>query len=120
MTNKYKVVDANTIDSSREDLKRSPMDAIWDRVDGDYWRMRDMAKHVGVHIETVRRACAGRDINGKPLLNAPSKAVQAGRVVIWAFTKDDVLEVENFFISRGIDIGGRIDPTKTLKEQIPA
>lgn len=114
----YKVIPASEV--QQRSKRKSPMHIILDSVEGDYWTMQQVADHIGVHIETIRRACRAKDDNGQPLVEAPSNAVRSGRVVIWLFTKDDVREIEDYFEERGFSITDRINLKKTLKDQIPA
>ena len=115
MSNDYKVVPSSEVHPVPS-TRKSPMKIILDSVEGDYWTMGNVAAHIGVHIETVRRACRSLDENNEQVLKAPSNAVRSGRVVIWLFNVEDVIEVENHFDSRGFGVR-RIDPKKTLKEQ---
>ena len=118
MSKDYKVVPSSEV---RQRTKRkSPMHIIIDSVEGDYWIMSQVADHIGVHIETIRRACRAKDEDGQPLITAPSNAVRAGRVVVWLFDKNDVREIEDYFEERGFSVTDRINMKKNLKDQIPA
>ena len=116
MSNDYKVVPSSEVHPVPS-TRKSPMEDHLGLRRGrllDHGERRN--RHIGVHIETVRRACRSLDENNEQVLKAPSNAVRSGRVVIWLFNVEDVIEVENHFDSRGFGVR-RIDPKKTLKEQ---
>lgn len=112
----YKVVPADQIKVPR---RKSPMHIIMDSVDGDFWSTQQVADHIGVHIETIRRVTKKVNDDGTPFLKAPTSAVRSGEVVIYLFTMDDVQEIENHFDEHGYVVDRRVDPKKPLAEQLP-
>lgn len=72
----------------------SPVTALLNDIEGDYLTMRQTAQKVDVHIETLRRLCRTSRVN------APSKAVTRGSMVIYLFTPEDVQEVEDYFYGK--------------------
>ena len=103
MTKKVKVIDAKDVPGTN--TRKSPATIILESLDGEYLTMRQVAEHIGVHTETMRRLCKARDQEGNPKVNAPSKAVQTGDMTIYLFTPEDVQEIEAYFSKKGYVIG---------------
>lgn len=112
---KYEVVDANEVSPTK---RKSPMQAIIDSIDGDFWIASQVAAHMGVHTETIRRLGKAKNDDGTPLLQAPSKAVRSGKVVIYLYDHKDVKEIEDHFIAYGYHVPERINMRKALAAQI--
>lgn len=74
--------------------RTSPAQRVIDKLDGEYYTMRQTAQMCGVHIETLRRLCRTDRVG------APTKATKAGKMVIYLFTPDDVQEVKDYFNGR--------------------
>jgi len=110
----YKVVSSGDIKPIK---RKSPMHIILDSVDGDFWTMQQVADHIGVHIETIRRITKKRTADGSKLLKAPTSAVRSGEAVIYLFDAADVKEIEEHFEDRGYSLGRKIDQNKPLREQ---
>lgn len=85
--------------------RKSPAKKIMEELDGDYLGYREMAEHVGVHVETMRRLCKAKDEFGNKRVKAPSAATQVGGMVIYLFTKEDVQEIEEYFRHKGYVFG---------------
>lgn len=115
MPKKYEVIPASSV---KEQKRKSPMRSILDSIDGDYWIASEVAAHMGVHTETIRRLSKAVDENGKKLLNAPTNAVQSGKVVIYLYNHKDVKEIEEHFINYGYSLGRRVDMKKPLSQQV--
>jgi hypothetical protein len=111
----YKVVPAS---EARGYTRKSPMTLIRESVDGDFWSMHQVAAHIGVHAETIRRLCRKTKSDGTKVVNAPTSAVRSGEAVIYLFTIDDVREIENYFDDHGYAVPKRIDKRKTLASQV--
>lgn len=103
MSKKVKVIDAKDVPGTN--TRKSPATIILESLDGEYLTMRQVAEHIGVHTETMRRLCKARDQEGNPKVNAPSKAVQTGDMTIYLFTPEDVQEIETYFSKKGYVIG---------------
>lgn len=115
MTDKdYKVIPASEVTFKP---RKSPMHLIRESVDGDFWMMQEVADHIGVNIETIRRVVKKRNPDGSKYVKAPTSAVRSGQAVIYLFTKDDVIEIENHFDDHGYRLKKRINPKKSLESQ---
>lgn len=95
------------------------MSVIRDYAGGDYWIYAEVAAHLGVSVETIRRVTKKVNDDGTKAVRAPSSAVRSGSVVIFLFDIDDVIELEDYFEERGYVFSTKVDPKKTLKEQTP-
>lgn len=82
------IVDASGI---KRTPRKSPADQLLSDLDGDYMKLTDVAAVVGVHQETLRRLCRTEKVN------APSKAVKQGGMIMYLFTPEDVLELKQYF-----------------------
>lgn len=93
----------STEDLTSRPTRKSPVTHMLEQVDGieNYKRMRDVAEHFGVHVETIRRLSHARDADGKKRVNAPSKAMVHGEMVVYLFTEEDIKELEAYFARRG-------------------
>lgn len=91
-----KIVDAKDVVAPK---RKSPVSVLIDSLpDRDkYHTVNDAAEYFNVHPETIRRLIKARDINGDPKVNAPSKALQQGSMVVYLFTEEDMKELENYF-----------------------
>ena len=97
-----KVVDAGEVQAM---TRISPADRIIQSLDGEYYTMRQTAEKVDVHIETLRRLCKTDKVD------APSKAVRQGGLVIYLFTPDDVKEVQDYFNGK-TQVKGKGEPKR--------
>lgn len=113
-TAKVHVVDAADVERPQ---RVSPMTRLLNSVEGDYWISKQVAKHLGVHNETIRRVTKKYTDEGKKVVKAPSKALKAGGTVIYLYDMDDVVELEDYFIGSGYMLNKRINTEKTLEEQ---
>jgi hypothetical protein len=112
---KYEVISSDEVVQNR---RKSPMHAILESIDGDYWIASQVAAHMGVHTETIRRLSKATKDDGSKLLKAPSSAVRSGKVVIYLYDHKDVKEIENHFIDYGYQLDKRIDMRKPLSKQV--
>jgi hypothetical protein len=112
----YKVVPAS---EARGHTRKSPMTIIRESVDGDFWSMQQVADHLSLNVETIRRLCRRTKQDGSKVINAPTSAVRSGEAVIYLFTIDDVREIENYFDDHGYAVTKRVDKRKTLASQTP-
>jgi hypothetical protein len=71
--------------------RKSPADQLLDDLEGDFSKLTDVAREVGVHPETLRRLCRTDKVN------APSHAVQQGGMTMYLFTPEDVDELKSYF-----------------------
>jgi transposase len=91
---KPKVVDASSVVPTK---RKSPVTALIESLGDEYKTVADVAEHFGVHKETVRRLIKAKNPDGTPKINAPSKAAQAGEMIIYLFTDEDMEELEEYF-----------------------
>lgn len=84
----------------------------------DCWTTEEISTHLGVHAETVKRWAKAKDNFGRKKVSAPTLIYKLGGIYVKAYTKEDVLEMEDFARSKGHEFTP-IDPTKTLEEQTP-
>lgn len=82
------IMDASEIDRIR---RKSPADQLLEDLGDEYKKLTEVAKEVGVHAETLRRLCRSDKVN------APSKAIKQGGMLMYLFTKEDVQEVADYF-----------------------
>lgn len=98
MSSKYRVIDAK--DATPRKAK-SPVTQMLEDLDGEYLTVGQIAERYDVHKETIRRLIKSTDKQGQALVNAPSKAIQQGNMVIYLFTQEDVVELDEYMSKRG-------------------
>ncbi len=116
MSKSYKVVPSGT---ARRTPRISPMRQILQGVDRDFWTTKQVAEHLDVHVETIRRRIKAVDAQGNKVVKAPREEIQAGKVHINIFQMEDVVELENYFYEEGYSVKNRVDQNKPLKDQVP-
>lgn len=91
-----KIVDAKDVIAPK---RKSPVSVLIDSLpDRDkYHTVMDAAAYFHVHPETIRRLIKAYDVDGNKKVNAPSKAIQQGSMVVYLFTEEDMDELENYF-----------------------
>jgi hypothetical protein len=90
MVQKIKMIKADQVQPTQRTSPAALIIAAM-KEQGEYYTMGEVAKMVGVHIETLRRLCRTDRIK------ALSEATQVGKMVIYAFTPEDIEEVKAYF-----------------------
>jgi len=89
-----KIVDASEV---KRTTRKAPATRMIEDLPDGHLTARMVAEKFGVNIETIRRLSRAKDSAGNDRFQAPSKAVQAGELVIWVYTPDDVDELAEYF-----------------------
>jgi len=89
-----KIVDASEV---KRTTRKAPATRMIESLPPGHMTARQVAEKFDVNIETIRRLSRAKTPDGKDKFHAPSKAVQAGELVIWVYTPDDVDELAEYF-----------------------
>lgn len=81
--------------------RKSPATRIIEALGGEYETMTSMAKRYNIHVETMRRLCKAKNPDGSAKVTGPSRAVTQGELVIYLFTKEDVVEIDEYMNLKG-------------------
>ena len=81
--------------------RKSPASMILEDLSDEYLSVKDVAARYGVHVQTIRRLIKATNDDGTPKVNAPSKAVHQGGLLIYLFTKEDIDEMDAYMGRKG-------------------
>jgi len=95
-----KIVDASEV---QRRPRKAPATRLIESLPPDLLTARQVAEHFDVSIETIRRLGRAKLSDGEAKFTAPSKAARTGDLIVWLYTKDDMLELAEYF--------GRKEPT---------
>ena len=98
MTKQMKIIDAKDAVPQR---RKSPAQLIMENMPEGYLSTADIAERYGVHVQTIRRLMKAVNDDGTPKVNAPSKAIHQGGLLIYLFTEADVAELDEYMGKKG-------------------
>lgn len=88
---RYQVTDRTEPVSKPRRTRRSPVQAIIDSLDGEYYTISQASKMTGVSVNTLRNWYRSPTKN----MRAPSKQTTSGEMVIYLYTPEDIQEIQD-------------------------
>ena len=74
----------------------TPAEMYINQLDGEYYRLSEVAEQVGISPQTLRRLIK----SPKKKVNAPSYVGHQGNMPIYVFSKEDLEEIRDYYQKR--------------------